>query len=206
MQWIAPSEKDTQIRRWKAALGSGGSASGQFGAYLGAVFDAGPRPDLPAICRGALRQAARAVGEILPRPRKRGRGEACVARGPSRIDDPGAYHAEGVLFLTPNARFDHLLDCLKAAMSARPSTRRWRISRNTTRSSPVSYRRPIRFSTALCSRNCSRKFPRFPTRLDYDAFGRIYEYFLGEFARTEGQKGGEFFTPELHRPADRRDH
>lgn len=31
--------------------------------------------------------------------------------------------------------------------------------------------------------------------LDYDAFGRIYEYFLGEFARTEGQKGGEFYTP-----------
>ena len=28
-----------------------------------------------------------------------------------------------------------------------------------------------------------------------DVFGRIYEYFLGEFARTEGQKGGEFFTP-----------
>ena len=31
--------------------------------------------------------------------------------------------------------------------------------------------------------------------MDYDAFGRIYEYFLGEFARTEGQKGGEFYTP-----------
>ena len=29
----------------------------------------------------------------------------------------------------------------------------------------------------------------------FDAFGRIYEYFLGEFARTEGQKGGEFYTP-----------
>jgi len=28
-----------------------------------------------------------------------------------------------------------------------------------------------------------------------DVFGRIYEYFLGKFARTEGQKGGEFFTP-----------
>ena len=27
------------------------------------------------------------------------------------------------------------------------------------------------------------------------AFGQIYEYFLGEFARSEGQKGGEFFTP-----------
>jgi type I restriction enzyme M protein len=26
-------------------------------------------------------------------------------------------------------------------------------------------------------------------------FGQIYEYFLGEFAKAEGQKGGEFFTP-----------
>jgi type I restriction enzyme M protein len=29
-----------------------------------------------------------------------------------------------------------------------------------------------------------------------DMFGRIYEYFLGNFAMSEGQKGGEFFTPE----------
>ena len=28
-----------------------------------------------------------------------------------------------------------------------------------------------------------------------DVFGRIYEYFLTEFARAEGQGGGEFFTP-----------
>jgi type I restriction enzyme M protein len=28
-----------------------------------------------------------------------------------------------------------------------------------------------------------------------DAFGNIYEYFLGKFAMAEGQKGGEFFTP-----------
>lgn len=28
-----------------------------------------------------------------------------------------------------------------------------------------------------------------------DVFGRIYEYFLTEFARSEGQGGGEFFTP-----------
>ncbi len=28
-----------------------------------------------------------------------------------------------------------------------------------------------------------------------DVFGRIYEYFLGKFALSEGQKGGEFFTP-----------
>lgn len=28
-----------------------------------------------------------------------------------------------------------------------------------------------------------------------DPFGRIYEYFLGEFAMSEGQGGGEFYTP-----------
>jgi len=28
-----------------------------------------------------------------------------------------------------------------------------------------------------------------------DAFGRIYEYFLGQFAMAEGQSGGEFYTP-----------
>ena len=28
-----------------------------------------------------------------------------------------------------------------------------------------------------------------------DTFGLIYEYFLGKFAMSEGQKGGEFYTP-----------
>ncbi|MCA9902476.1 MAG: SAM-dependent DNA methyltransferase [Anaerolineae bacterium] len=33
------------------------------------------------------------------------------------------------------------------------------------------------------------------TGLEGDVFGQIYEYFLSSFAMTEGQKGGEFFTP-----------
>ena len=45
-----------------------------------------------------------------------------------------------------------------------------------------------------------------PMDIEGDAFGKIYEYFLGKFAMTEGQKGGEFFTPTSHRQADRRDH
>jgi type I restriction enzyme M protein len=31
--------------------------------------------------------------------------------------------------------------------------------------------------------------------IEGDAFGKIYEYFLGHFALSEGQRGGEFFTP-----------
>ncbi|MCK5655190.1 MAG: SAM-dependent DNA methyltransferase [Candidatus Aureabacteria bacterium] len=29
-----------------------------------------------------------------------------------------------------------------------------------------------------------------------DLLGRVYEYFLGEFANAEGKKGGQFYTPE----------
>lgn len=38
-------------------------------------------------------------------------------------------------------------------------------------------------------------FSDIPKDADIDVFGKIYEYFLGKFALSEGQKGGEFFTP-----------
>ena len=41
-----------------------------------------------------------------------------------------------------------------------------------------------------------KNFNQIPDDIEGDAFGEIYEYFLGEFARSEGQKGGEFFTPQ----------
>ena len=40
-----------------------------------------------------------------------------------------------------------------------------------------------------------RTFADIPASTTGDLFGQIYEYFLSEFARSEGQKGGEFFTP-----------
>lgn len=41
-----------------------------------------------------------------------------------------------------------------------------------------------------------KNFNQIPDDIEGDAFGGIYEYFLGEFARSEGAKGGEFFTPQ----------
>jgi len=41
-----------------------------------------------------------------------------------------------------------------------------------------------------------RLFAPLPRILTGDAFGLIYEYFLSEFAATEGRRGGEFFTPQ----------
>lgn len=40
-----------------------------------------------------------------------------------------------------------------------------------------------------------RSFSNIPSDASGDVFGKIYEYFLGKFALSEGQKGGEFFTP-----------
>ncbi|WP_217519846.1 class I SAM-dependent DNA methyltransferase [Vibrio metschnikovii] len=40
-----------------------------------------------------------------------------------------------------------------------------------------------------------KNFATIDFKLGSDVFGRIYEYFLNEFAKTEGQGGGEFFTP-----------
>jgi type I restriction enzyme M protein len=40
-----------------------------------------------------------------------------------------------------------------------------------------------------------KTFANIPADFSGDLFGQIYEYFLAEFARSEGSKGGEFFTP-----------
>jgi len=40
-----------------------------------------------------------------------------------------------------------------------------------------------------------KTFSDIPKDASGDIFGKIYEYFLGKFAMSEGQKGGEFFTP-----------
>jgi type I restriction enzyme M protein len=40
-----------------------------------------------------------------------------------------------------------------------------------------------------------RTFADIPPDFTGDLFGQIYQYFLAAFARSEGQKGGEFFTP-----------
>ena len=50
------------------------------------------------------------------------------------------------------------------------------------------------FDSLLLS-NLLKTLSTMPADLEGDAFGKIYEYFLGTFAMSEGQKGGEFFTP-----------
>ena len=114
MRWIAPSEKDTanevlEKRLWAAAdqfRANSGLKAGQYSApVLGLIYLRF------AEARFALRRAQlespspSGTREHLKRSRgARGEGKTS-RRGTSRIDEPAAYHAEGVLYLTLSARF-----------------------------------------------------------------------------------------------------
>jgi type I restriction enzyme M protein len=43
-----------------------------------------------------------------------------------------------------------------------------------------------------------KTFNSIPMDIEGDAFGKIYEYFLGKFAMSEGQKGGGLYS-HVHR-------
>lgn len=120
---------------------------------------------------------------------------ASSSRRGSRVGEPSAYHAEGVLYLTPNARFEQLLHLPEGSNAGKAINEAMRdIEKHNPQLAgvlPKSYE--VFVGTLL--KDLLKRVSEIPATMDYDAFGRIYEYFLGEFARTEGQKGGEFYTP-----------
>ncbi len=185
MHWIAPSEKDTasaalEKRLWDAAdqfrANSGLKAQEYSAPILGLIF---------------LRFAE--VRFTLQRS-KLGAAGVSSRRG-SRVDEPAAYHAESILYLSPEARFDYLLTLPEAAnIGAQVNTAMREIEKHNPQLAGVLPKTYNLFTSTLL-KELLKKVSEIPATVDYDAFGRIYEYFLGEFARTEGQKGGEFYTP-----------
>ena len=185
MQWIAPSEKDAatttlEKRLWDAAdqfrANSGLKPQEYSGPILGLIF---------------LRFAE--VRFAVLRARLEAAGSS--ARRGSRVDDPTAYQAESVLYLSPEARFDYLLTLPESAdIGARVNAAMRDIEQHNPTLAGV-LPKTFNLFTSTLLKELLKKMSEIPATLDYDAFGRIYEYFLGEFAMTEGQGGGEFYTP-----------
>ncbi len=105
------------------------------------------------------------------------------------------YQAMGVLYLPEAARFGNLLklpeggnigqainDAMRAIEAENPDLKDVL---------PKTYNR-LENATLV---ELLKLMGSIPMDIEGDAFGRIYEYFLGKFAMTEGQKGGEFYTP-----------
>ncbi len=108
---------------------------------------------------------------------------------------PADYHAKGVLYLPDKARFSQLLripegsnlgqainDAMRAIEAENPDLKDVL---------PKTYNRLENATLA----ELLKVMHSIPMDIEGDAFGKIYEYFLGHFAMTEGQRGGEFFTP-----------
>jgi len=105
------------------------------------------------------------------------------------------YQAMSVLYLSGQARWRYLLDlpaggdigkALNDAMSA--------IEADNEDLKGVLPKVYTAFDKSLLV-ELLKNFNNIPMDIEGDAFGKIYEYFLGKFAMSEGQKGGEFFTP-----------
>lgn len=105
------------------------------------------------------------------------------------------YQARGVLFLPESARFSTLLDLPEGADIAKAINDAMRAIESDNEDLrgvlPKTY---SKFEKGLLV-SLLKNFAAVPMDIEGDAFGKIYEYFLGKFAMTEGQKGGEFFTP-----------
>jgi type I restriction enzyme M protein len=105
------------------------------------------------------------------------------------------YHARGVLYLPDVARFQRLVelpedenigrainDAMKAVEAHNPDLKDVL---------PKTYNR-LDNDTLV---TLLKLFHAIEMDLEGDVFGKIYEYFLAQFAMSEGRRGGEFFTP-----------
>lgn len=108
---------------------------------------------------------------------------------------PADYHARGVLYLPEQARFDYLLDLPEGADLGRSVNDAMAAVEATNPDLDGVLPRAYSSLPNNVIVELLRLLGRLPESLEGDGFGLIYEYFLGEFAFSEGQKGGEFFTP-----------
>src|ERR1017187_4747671 len=185
MQWIAPSEKDTanetlEKRLWDAAdqfRANSGLKSQEYSApVLGLIF---------------LRFAEARFAAQRAKLEKAG----ATSRRGSRVDEPAAYHADGILCLPAEARFDYLLNRPEAEdIGGKVNAAMREIEKHNPQLAGVLPKTYNLFTRTLL-KELLKKVSEIPASMDYDAFGRIYEYFLGEFAMSEGQGGGEFYPP-----------
>jgi type I restriction enzyme M protein len=105
------------------------------------------------------------------------------------------YQAKGVVFLPEKARFSYLLKLPEGENIGKAINEAMKLAEEENDDLrdvlPKNYGE---FDNDLLVA-LLKNFSQIPMTAEGDAFGRIYEYFLGKFAMSEGAKGGEFYTP-----------
>ena len=104
-------------------------------------------------------------------------------------------------YLPDHARYEHLLslpeekDIAKALKAAMKAIEEYKPELDGVLPKDEYFRLTRDEKTKNIPNQLLKTFANIPADFSGDLFGQIYEYFLAEFARTEGSKGGEFFTP-----------
>lgn len=104
-------------------------------------------------------------------------------------------------YLPDHARYGHLLnlpeekDIAKALKEAMKSIEQYKPELEGVLPKDEYFRLTRDDKTKNIPNQLLKNFANIPENFSGDLFGQIYEYFLAEFARSEGSKGGEFFTP-----------
>ena len=134
------------------------------------------------------------------------RETASTSRRRVRITDQSAeYQARGVFYLPEEARFQYLLDLPESEDIARAINDAMRAIEEANSGLdgvlPKTYNRLER--SVLFE--LLRTMAQIPMDIEGDAFGKIYEYFLGNFAMAEGATGRRVLHPHLSRKIDCRD-
>jgi type I restriction enzyme M protein len=114
---------------------------------------------------------------------------------PRRKIGPSDYHARRVIYLTDEARFGYLLNLPESADLGKAVNDAMRAVED--HNPDLSGVLPKNYTTLQSGTIASllRHINSYTKDLKGDAFGLVYEYFLGNFALAEGQGAGEFFTP-----------
>jgi type I restriction enzyme M protein len=105
------------------------------------------------------------------------------------------YHARGILYLPESARFSTLLELPESSDVGTAANKAMAdIEADNEELRGILPRTYSHLDNATLV-TLLKTFNSIPMDIEGDAFGKIYEYFLSKFAMSEGQKGGEFFTP-----------
>jgi type I restriction enzyme M protein len=188
MRWIAPFARDAATATLEKGLWS---AADELRANSGLTAAQYSQPVLGLIfLRFADARFAARRAELE---------KSISSRRGSRVDDPGAYHSAGVLFLPAEARYTGLLEYPEGGRGGKSlgqavDDAMRAIERENPQLSGVLPKTYQVFNARLL-KELLKTFSTIPVDLEGDTFGKIYEYFLAEFAMTEGQGGGEFYTP-----------
>jgi len=115
--------------------------------------------------------------------------------GSRRTIGPTDYHAKGVLYLPQEARFPHLLQLPEGSELGKAVNDAMRAVEKENPDLADVLPKTFQVLENRTLAELLKVMVSIPMDKEGDTFGLIYEYFLGKFAMSEGQKGGEFYTP-----------